>query len=337
MTIQQIYDFAIKLGMGADFRSDAEIEKLFARKRKRFEKMEPWERELFDQEQFANPYSDTRILVGNPKKEVKKVLAGIDMEAPEIILAKILGDIDLVIAHHPEGIALAGLDDVMHLQADVLAQYGVPIHYAENLLRLRISEVSRGLHPINHERSLDAAKILNIAFMSVHTPTDNLVARFLDKKIKSATIERVEDLMKLLRDIPEYQQAIRQGAGPRLFAGHEENRAGKIALTEITGGTEGSPKLYEKLSQAGISTIVGMHVSEKHKEAAEEAHLNVVIAGHMSSDSIGMNLFLDELEKRGVKVVPASGLIRVNRGRRKNTEHNIQNTKRAQRTKRKKK
>jgi len=37
---------------------------------------------------------------------------------------------------------------------------------------------------------------------------------------------------------------------------------------------------------------------EEHRQEAEKAHVNVVIAGHMSSDSIGVNLFLDELEKK---------------------------------------
>jgi hypothetical protein len=39
----------------------------------------------------------------------------------------------------------------------------------------------------------------------------------------------------------------------------------------------------------------------------------VVIAGHISSDSLGVNLFLDELEKRGIEIIPCSGLIRVSR------------------------
>jgi hypothetical protein len=39
----------------------------------------------------------------------------------------------------------------------------------------------------------------------------------------------------------------------------------------------------------------------------------VVIAGHISSDSLGMNLFLDELEKKGIKIIPAAGLIRIPR------------------------
>ena len=67
------------------------------------------------------------------------------------------------------------------------------------------------------------------------------------------------------------------------------------------------------MAQVGIGTIVGMHMSEEHKKEAENALVNVVIAGHMSSDSLGVNLFLDELEKRGVEIIPCSGLIRVSR------------------------
>ena len=56
-----------------------------------------------------------------------------------------------------------------------------------------------------------------------------------------------------------------------------------------------------------------MHMSEEHKKKAEKYHINVVIAGHIASDSLGMNLLLDEIEKKGVKVIPVSGLTRVKR------------------------
>ena len=92
--------------------------------------------------------------------------------------------------------------------------------------------------------------------------------------------------------------------------GSPENSCGKTVVTEFTGGTNCSKDIYEKMAQAGIGTIVGMHMKEDNREEAEKAHLNIVIAGHMSSDSIGMNLFLDELVKRGIEVVPCSGLIR---------------------------
>jgi hypothetical protein len=121
--------------------------------------------------------------------------------------------------------------------------------------------------------------------------------------------------LDILNNIPEYRESAKGKAGPKLFTGNKDNRCGKIALTEITGGTEGSPEIYERLAQAGIGTVIGMHMSEKHTEAAKKAHINAVIAGHMSSDSIGINLFLDEIEKREVEIVPASGLIRVKRTR----------------------
>jgi len=300
------------MGIAADFRPKEEIEIDLKRRRERFEKLSEEEKKYFDQELFENPYSDTRVLYDSGKK-VKRVLTGIDLEVAEVLLADRLGNIDLLIAHHPEGKALAMLDDVMHLQADVLAQYGVPINVAESLLNLRISEVSRGLSPVNHERTVDAAQKLGVSFMTVHTSADNLAAQFLKKEIDKVNPRYVSELMTLLRSIPEYQAAMKVGSGPVLFAGSEDRRCGKIALTEITGGTEGSPEIYERLAHAGVGTVVGMHMSERHKEGAEKAHINAVIAGHMSSDSIGMNHFLDELEKQNIEIIPCSGLIRVSR------------------------
>ena len=72
-------------------------------------------------------------------------------------------------------------------------------------------------------------------------------------------------------------------------------------------------KLYEKMAQAGVGTVVGMHISEEHKKEAELAHVNIVIAGHISSDSLGVNLFMDELEKQGIEIVPCSGFTRFSR------------------------
>ena len=313
MTVKQIYDLAIKMGIKADFRDSKEIQKLLKRIKDKFGKLNDEQKREFDQERLINPYSDTRILNDLPGKKIKKILTGIDMESAEMLLAKQIGNVDLVLAHHPEGKSLALLDDVMHLQADVLHQYGVPINVAEGVLRERISEVSRGISAVNHNRAVDAARILGLGFMNIHTPADNLAAQFLDKKIKKDKPEYVGEIIKSLKEIPEHQEAIKIGAGPRLFTGSEDNRTGKIALTEITGGTSGSPKMYEKMAQAGIGTIVGMHMSEQHKKEAEKHNINVVIAGHISSDSLGMNLFLDEIEKKGIEIIPCSGLIRVKR------------------------
>ena len=314
MKIQEIYNLAINKAVEADFRGRTAIENLLKRKKDKYEKLSEKEKKHFNKEGLKNPYLDSRILSIAEDKEIKKVLVGIDIGPAEILLAKEMGNIDLIISHHPLGKALANLHEVMELQCDVLNQYGVPINIAEGLMKERISEVARGMNRFNHQRTVDAAKLLGFNLICLHTACDNLAARFLKEKIeKEDNIMRIEDLIELLEDIEEYKKAITLGAGPKIFVGNKENRCGRIALTEITGGTEGSPKLYEKMAIAGIGTIIGMHISEEHKKEAETANINVVIAGHMSSDSLGVNLFLDELEKREIEIIPCSGLIRVSR------------------------
>lgn len=314
MKVKEIYNLGIKMGIEADFRSKEKIESLLQRRKKKFDKLSQSEKKEFDKDSLENPYSDSRILNIAEDKEIKKILIGVDIDPSEILLAKEIKEIDLIISHHPLGRALANLADVMELQCDILNQYGVPINIAEALMKKRISEVARGVNAANHQRTVDAARILGFNLMCLHTPCDNLSARFLKNEIKKLDEHsRIEDLMDLLKKIPEYDKAIELGIGPKIFVGNKENRCGKIAVTEITGGTEGSPELYEKMAIAGIGTIIGMHMSEEHKKKAEESHINVVIPGHISSDCIGINLFLDELEKQGIEIIVCSGVTRYSR------------------------
>jgi putative NIF3 family GTP cyclohydrolase 1 type 2 len=314
MKIREIYRLAINKAVDSDFRGQKGVQRILDRKKESFEKMTKDKQRRFDREALENPYLDSRILNIAEDKEVRKVLAGIDVDTAEILLGKEIGGVDLIISHHPLGKALASLHEVMELQCDVLHQYGVPINVAEGLMRERISEVARGVNKLNHQRAVDAAKLVGLNLMCLHTVCDNLAADFLKKQVEQKNgLMRLKDLIHLLEGIPEYQKAAEIGAGPKIFVGKKESRCGKIAITEITGGTEGSPKLYEKMAIAGIGTVVGMHISEEHKKEAEAANINVVIAGHMSSDSLGVNLFLDELERRNIEIVPCSGLIRVKR------------------------
>lgn len=312
MTIQEIFDLGVKIGIKNDFRTKKEIDEYLKRQKENYEKLPKEEKDFFDKEKLINPYSDTRIHFKGGKKEIKKVFAGIDITPGSIYIADELGA-DLVLNHHPIGLALAGLDDVMNYQIDQLEKIGVPVNIAEKLMHIRISEVARGVNPANHYITVDAAKLLKINLINIHTPGDNCAAIFLDKIIKKNNPRYVSDILDLLLEIPEYREAKKQGAGPVLFSGDKNNRCGKIAVSEITGGTEGSREIYGALANAGIGTVIAMHQSEEHRKAAEAAHINVVIAGHISSDSLGMNIILDELEKKGLEIIPFGGLIRVKR------------------------
>jgi putative NIF3 family GTP cyclohydrolase 1 type 2 len=317
LKIKEIHDYLVELGMAKDPRGTEEVKAALEREKKKFADLKKEEQQEFDQERLTNPYADTRILCGDPEQEVRSMLVGIDIEVGEVLLADRLKEqgkpVDLILAHHPEGKALADLHDVMHLQEDILARFGVPINVAEALMSSRISEVKRGLMPVNHNRAIDAAKLLGLSMACSHTVADNQVTAYLQELFERENPRTVGDIIKLLKDIPEYAEATKYSAGPDVVLGSKDNRAGKV-LVDMTGGTSGSEKSYAKMSQAGVGTIVGMHMSDKHREEAEKSHLNVVIAGHIASDSLGMNMLLDGIESRGVEIIPCSGFIRHKRG-----------------------
>ena len=312
MTVQEIFDLAVKTGINNDFRSKKEIADYLKNKKAEYENLPKEERAFFDKEKLTNPYADSRIHFAGGKKEIKTVLAGIDVSMGALVLAKQLG-VDLVINHHPVGVSLANLDGVMDLQIDLMEKFGVPVNIAEKMIGKRISEVARGINPVNHQAVVDAARLLKINLINVHTPADNCVAQFLKKKIEGAKPRYLGDILKTLNSIEEYQVARRQGVGPVLFVGNKNNRCGKVVLSEITGETDGAKEIYSAMANAGIGTVVSMHQSEEYRKEAEKAHINVVIASHIASDSIGMNLVLDQLEKRGLQIIPFAGLIRVSR------------------------
>ncbi|MCK7481932.1 MAG: hypothetical protein M0C28_35735 [Candidatus Moduliflexus flocculans] len=122
---------------------------------------------------------------------------------------------------------------------------------------------------------------------------------------------RLKDLMALLKTVPEYRAAVRRDGRARgSSAAPESGRCGRISV-EMTGGTEGPKTIYESYAASGVSTIVGMHISEEALENAKKAHLNVVLAGHISSDTLGLNLLLDEVEKEErLEFVGVSGFVR---------------------------
>ncbi|KKW11608.1 MAG: NIF3 (NGG1p interacting factor 3)-like protein [Candidatus Gottesmanbacteria bacterium GW2011_GWB1_49_7] len=317
MTLGDIYKKAVEMAIAADPRGEEGVKKLLARRKKEYEDLPKSKKEEFDLEDLHNPYTDSRILLGDPDKKVDSILAGIDITSAEVVLADRLNEkgksIDLILTHHPSGAPFAALHEVMDVQADVLAQYGVPINVAEGVMSERISEISRRISPKNHNQAVDAARLLGFAFMCTHTITDNLVHEYMDKLFTKKKAETVGDVLAILKQEPEYKEAMKGKAGPAIFAGDERNRAGRVAPIEFTGGTEASHIVYEKLAIAGVGTVVGMHAGEEHRKEALKYHINLVIAGHMSSDSLGMNLFLDELEKKGITITPCSGLIRVRR------------------------
>jgi hypothetical protein len=314
--LREIYETAVRMGIEADPRGKAGVDEFLARTKKRYDALPDHLKELTDPESLTNPFNDTRIYVGDPDTEVGTLLGGIDMNPAEVLLADRLREkgtqIDAIYTHHPEGWGLTRLDGVMEVQADIWATLGVPIQAGEKLIFERMDEVRRRLMPVNYDQAIDVARLLDVPFFSAHTPTDNLVVEYLNRWFEEKKPSTIEDVQKALLEIPEYRIATRKGAGPYTGKSGSTSRAGKVWV-DMTGGTEGPKTVVEKLADAGVGTIVGMHMGQELRDEADKHNIHVVIAGHMSSDSLGINLFLDALERKGVKTVATSGLIRVHR------------------------
>ena len=263
-------------------------------------------------------YPDTAILYGSPDTRIKRVMVGIDIEAAELLLAERIraaGGLDLVLAHHPEGRAYASLYKVMELQADLLRKIGLSEKVARELLEERMLEVERKVLPQNHNRPVDAARLLDMPFMCVHTPADNQVFDFMHKLMLQKRPKKVQDIIDILCGIAEYKEAQNSSSGPRILLGSPRRPVGKI-LVEMTGGTEGSKDVFDKLYRVGVRTLLSMHLSEEHLKKVKDANLNVVIAGHISSDTLGLNLLLDRIENAAgetLQVINSSGFIRFKR------------------------
>lgn len=301
MNLKQMYEFFVANGIKNDPRGEKEVKILLDERNKEYKSLDENKKEAFDKETLTNPYHDSRIIYGTGDEKIKSVMIGIDIETPELLLAnqlKLSGKkIDLVLAHHPEGKAYATFHNVINMQSEIIKCQGVPINIAESYVSSRACEVGRSVSGQNHQRVFDTAKLLNIPLMTAHTVADNNVTTYLQKKLETLTPRYLKDIISFLEDIPEYKYAKTYDNGPHILNGNDKSKCGKI-FVDMTGGTEGPTELIEKLADAGVGTIVGMHMSEKNYNNAVKHKINVVIAGHISSDNLGINLLLDALEKK---------------------------------------
>lgn len=317
MRLKEFYNTLIRLGIEQDPRGKKGVAEYLDKCKAMYEQLKDQEKKDFDLESLTNPYNDTRILNGDPNLEVKTILCGIDIEVGEIILADTLkkqGEtIDLVMSHHPSGRAYANFYEVMHMQVDILNNIGIPINVAESLTNERIKEVERRVIALNHTRTQDAAGLLNIPFICVHTPSDNFVSSYLQGLFDRKKPKVLKEVTDFLRDIPEYKESSKLNRPPKILIGSEHNRVGKL-FVDMTGGTEGAKEIFEKMEIAGVGTLVCMHLSEEHFKKAKDVHMNVVVAGHISSDTLGLNLLLDEISKKeDFRIVCCSGFKRIKR------------------------
>ncbi|MFP4116806.1 MAG: NGG1p interacting factor NIF3 [Candidatus Aenigmatarchaeota archaeon] len=316
-TLKEIHSFAVEEGIKEDPRDREKIEEMLEERQEKHEEMESPRKDHFDKDKLENPFDDSKVLYGG-EEEVEKLAVGIDIEAQDLILIDRLNekgrDIDAAFGHHPEGRALANLHEVLGLQVDTLEKAGVPVSQAEGIVRPRAEEVKKGVHATNHPRAPRTAELLDIPFMCLHTTCDNHAYSFMEDYIEEKDPETLGDLVDALLEIPEYEWALEYDMGPEIYTGSKENRAGKIEVLGFTGGTGLKEDMIDKMVESGIDTVLVMHASKEQIKKAKEENVHIVSAGHMPSDSLGINLVLDKIqEKFDLEVMELSGFKRVER------------------------
>ncbi|MCL2007945.1 MAG: hypothetical protein FWG77_07645 [Treponema sp.] len=239
---------------------------------------------------------------------IKRVLMGVDMDTAELLLAKELG-YDCVVSHHPRNTNPNKLE-VLNTHIHKLEALGVPRNKAQKRLEERKEELHYNMHVSNSRRTESAAKLLKMPYISIHTPADiigeGIVQKFLDGKFAGKKDTKLQEIVDALEEISEYRNSARK---PVIRVGSKESYAGKIYVL-MSGLTGPGPDILKEYFEAGVGTLVMMHIPEKDAKIIKEQKIgNVIIAGHMSSDSLGLNKIADKWREAGVEVTMMSGIV----------------------------
>ena len=232
---------------------------------------------------------------------IGRVLFGIDAGVPELLLARQLG-CHAVIAHHPQGgTAIIDFHQVFKRHVQQMTRAGVPVEEAAKAVKKKLEDLEIDAHTRNYNHTIDIAKLLKMPYMNIHTPLDEVGRKIMTEQINRRTgqTSTVQDVVSALNELPEFKNAVTK---IKIRLGKAENSAGKVVVSH-GAGTNGGYEIAKTYFMHGIETVVYIHigVGDLEKLKAEQGG-NLIVTGHIASDSVGINPFISELEKRGVSV-----------------------------------
>lgn len=272
-----------------------------------------------DSVNFKEDYSDCTIINGDPGIDVKKVYMAVGIGVGELLLVRELNKngagIDGVISHHPMGSGAYRLTDVIDIQRYNWERYGVGSKTAGRIMDRMIEEENIDIRARNFLAVESASKLLEIPVMCVHTALDNVIQDFFEKIFESSSFTTLGDAFKEIESLPECIKASANGDGPFILEKKMLTNPPGNVMVDMTGGVDPVSDIFKYLKKAGIDTLIAMHYGLDNIKAIKKNKINAIICGHMASDSIGLNIYSDILEKNGLAVVEGSGFYRHRRSR----------------------
>lgn len=242
---------------------------------------------------------DSAILVKG--ENIKKVLFGIDIGVPELLLAKQM-HFEAVIAHHPMGgTAALGFHGVFKRHIQQMVDAGIPETEAKKVVNRKLEQLEVEDHTRNYGHVVDVARLMKIPCMNVHTPLDEMGRRTMSNKVSSKTGKhsRVRDIVDALNELPEFKKALTK---IEVRLGRADAIAGEVVVSH-GAGTNGGYDIARAYFEHGVRTLIYIHVSPSDLEKLKADNMgNLVVTGHIASDSVGINPFIHALEEAGVSV-----------------------------------
>jgi hypothetical protein len=232
---------------------------------------------------------------------IHRALITVDVSTSELILAKNIG-CDVVIAHHPIGVSSMEFHRVFDRHTQFMIQNGVPDNEARNAVSRLKRRIQIRSHANIYKQIVDTAGILKMPLINIHQPCDEFMRRIILEKINDhKDHHKISDLLKLIDEIPEFNNAVSR---PIVALGSAKSNVGRIALV-LAAGTNGGYPIAKLYYEHGVSTVIYLHIdpTDAAKLNDEKIRGNLVILGHLAGDSIGLNALADKIELEGVETV----------------------------------
>ncbi len=246
----------------------------------------------------------------HPGDDIKKVMLGIDIKAPEVKIAADMG-FDAAISHHPTGgWARLRFYKVLYRHLDQLTAVGVPLDTAQAIIDDLVEghRVMAAMSNYDHDPSV--ARLLDMPYMNIHTPLDEIGRRRLQTAADELpATETVTSLIShFLASFGEFRNAETE---IELRMGKLDNVIGKVVMSHAAGTNGGYP-VAKAYFDHGVDTVIYIHCRPADsKKLIEEFgdRVNLIVTGHIVSDSIGINPYIDRLREEGIEVTTLSGII----------------------------
>ncbi len=248
--------------------------------------------------------------IHHPGDGIERILIGIDLKQAELKIAQDLG-YDCAIAHHPRaGRSILRYHEVLLRHVDQMVKAGVPPDVARATMEETV-ESRRVLASMeNYDHAPSVARLLGMPYLNIHTPLDEIGRRRLAEVVESFDPERtVGELIETLRaSFGEFRSAETE---IEVRVGSAGNRVGRVVMSH-GAGTNGGYPVARAYFDHGVDTVLYIHCRpEDAKRLRQEvgSDKNLIVTGHIASDSIGINPYVERLRSEGLEVTTFSGIL----------------------------